>query len=81
MSNIKEDERNIPDMNDIYKLAMHEPIVHTIMKLHRHDNLTERDALIMMVIELAKSKKEYQELAIKYAQKYGANNVDIGFIS
>lgn len=68
MSNFNYEESNLPTMDDIRNLAMHEPIINNILTLHKKDQLTEREALILMVISMTESKNSYLSDAVKYRQ-------------
>ena len=61
----------LPTIEEIRKLACHNPILNTAMHTARVNGLVWEKALMFSVKCLVKANDEAQEKIIKYAQKYG----------
>jgi hypothetical protein len=51
-------EGRLPTWEDVERLALFDPIAHYCISMHRHELLTQEQALLILVLALADAKRD-----------------------
>ena len=55
----------MPNMDDIHRLAQHDPTVAACLQAHENGMCTLQEALITMVVALAEGKRHFMEMSLQ----------------